>query len=136
MLYALDTCTISLLFRDNISVGNKFHIKLENKDLICVPPIAYYETIRGFMAVNAQRKLNVFEEFYNSCYFPDVIERQYMRTCADLYVECKKAGRPMGENDLLIASWCLIVGAVLVTDNIKHFQHIDSLKLENWKQPH
>jgi predicted nucleic acid-binding protein len=133
MLYALDTCTITFLFKGNISVENKFNAKLENKVLICIPPIAYYETIRGFMAVDAQRKLNGFENFYNDCYFPDIIERQYMRTCADLYVACRKNGRPMGENDLLIGAWCLLAGAILVTDNVKHFQHIDGLTIENWK---
>jgi tRNA(fMet)-specific endonuclease VapC len=133
MIYALDTCTITFLIRGDIPVKDKFTEKLENKNQICIPPIAYYETIRGLIAINAQQKLNDFEFFYNSCYFPDVLERQYMRSCAELYVACKKAGNPMGENDLLIGSWCLTVGAILVTDNVKHFNRINGLIIENWK---
>jgi tRNA(fMet)-specific endonuclease VapC len=45
----------------------------------------------------------------------------------------RKLGQPIADLDLLIASIALDEDAVLVTDNIKHFDRIPELKLENWK---
>ena len=42
--------------------------------------------------------------------------------------QAKKAGR----NDLLIACTALAHGATLVTRNVKDFQNIPNLKIENW----
>ncbi len=38
----------------------------------------------------------------------------------------------IGEIDMLIASTALTHEMVLVTRNIKHFQRIEHLQLENW----
>lgn len=40
--------------------------------------------------------------------------------------------RKIGRADLLIASICLAIRAVLVTRNIKHFNQFPNLKVENW----
>lgn len=44
----------------------------------------------------------------------------------------QSAGILIDEFDLLIASTALSGDFVLVTDNIKHFQRIAGLKIENW----
>jgi tRNA(fMet)-specific endonuclease VapC len=44
----------------------------------------------------------------------------------------EKAGQPIGPNDLLIASQALALGLTLVTDNIREFERVSGLKLENW----
>jgi tRNA(fMet)-specific endonuclease VapC len=41
-------------------------------------------------------------------------------------------GTPVGPMDLLLASQASAYSLVLVTNNIKEFKHIDSLRLENW----
>jgi tRNA(fMet)-specific endonuclease VapC len=40
--------------------------------------------------------------------------------------------RKIGRADILIASVCLANRAVLVTRNVKHFNHFPNLKVENW----
>lgn len=42
------------------------------------------------------------------------------------------AGTPIGPNDLLIAAHALALGATLVTANLREFQRIPGLPLENW----
>ncbi|MFM2276311.1 MAG: hypothetical protein RL211_2183 [Pseudomonadota bacterium] len=42
------------------------------------------------------------------------------------------AGTPIDEFDLLIGSHALALGVTLVTNNIREFERIDGLKLENW----
>ena len=49
------------------------------------------------------------------------------------YLESK--GRPIGQNDMLIAAHALALDAVLVTGNEKEFSRVPGLKVENWVRP-
>jgi len=48
-------------------------------------------------------------------------------------VRLRKLGQAIADLDLMIASIALSEDAVLVTDNLKHFERIPELRLENWK---
>ena len=41
-------------------------------------------------------------------------------------------GQPIGYNDFLIAAHCLAIDAVLVTDNVREFERVPGLAVENW----
>jgi tRNA(fMet)-specific endonuclease VapC len=41
-------------------------------------------------------------------------------------------GQRIGERDLLLACQALALGATMVTNNIREFERVDGLKLENW----
>jgi tRNA(fMet)-specific endonuclease VapC len=43
-----------------------------------------------------------------------------------------KAGTPIGPYDVLIAGQALARGLTLVTNNVREFQRIEGLKLEDW----
>jgi tRNA(fMet)-specific endonuclease VapC len=43
-----------------------------------------------------------------------------------------ESGEPIGQMDTLIAAHALALGAVLVTNNQRHFSKVRGLKLENW----
>ena len=47
--------------------------------------------------------------------------------------ELEGRGAPIGPYDLLIAAHALCLGLTLVTDNVREFQRIDRLALENWR---
>lgn len=47
--------------------------------------------------------------------------------------ELEKHGKPSGAIDQLIAGHARSLGAVLVTANTKHFEHIAGLRVENWR---
>lgn len=56
---------------------------------------------------------------------------------ADFYAEIRHQlvtmGKPIGEMDMMIAAHSLSVGAVLVTNNTRHFERINlPLILANW----
>ena len=57
-------------------------------------------------------------------------------TSLDVYatekVRLRKAGTPMDEFDLLIGCSAIANGITLITNNIKHFQHLQDIRLENW----
>ncbi|HEY2294022.1 MAG TPA: type II toxin-antitoxin system VapC family toxin [Thermoanaerobaculia bacterium] len=53
----------------------------------------------------------------------------YGRIRADLEV----IGKTIGPNDLLIAAKALSQGLVLITNNLREFQRVKGLQIENWR---
>jgi len=56
------------------------------------------------------------------------IEQHYASIRSDL----ERRGELIGQNDLLIAAHALALDAVLVTDNIREFERVKGLRVENW----
>jgi len=72
--------------------------------------------------------LRTFVQLINVC--------EYDRKCADIYsrirISLRQKGRPSGEADMMIAAIAKADNAILVTDNTKHFKHVEGLELGNW----
>jgi len=49
-----------------------------------------------------------------------------------LRADLERRGTPIVGNDLLIAAHALSLGAILVTDNIREFECVADLPIENW----
>jgi tRNA(fMet)-specific endonuclease VapC len=56
------------------------------------------------------------------------VTSQYARIRAEL----ERAGKPIGNMDLLIAAHAVSQGMTLVTNNIKHFSSVPGLRVEVW----
>lgn len=76
-----------------------------------------------------QTKYEEFVELFDDRVIPirDAFE-QYAIHKAKL----RKAGTPIGDFDTLIATSALVHNMVLVTRNVKHFERIEGLEIENW----
>jgi tRNA(fMet)-specific endonuclease VapC len=57
------------------------------------------------------------------------------RRYAQVRAVLERQGTPIGANDLWIAAQALSIGAILVTDNMREFQRVPGLALENWLEP-
>jgi tRNA(fMet)-specific endonuclease VapC len=55
-----------------------------------------------------------------------------MWSYAENYHRLRTDGTPIGELDLLIGCQALALNAICVTNNIREFERIKGLKLENW----
>lgn len=55
-------------------------------------------------------------------------DRHYGRLRASL----ERRGLPIGANDMFIAAHALALGATLVTDNVREFERVEGLAIENW----
>jgi tRNA(fMet)-specific endonuclease VapC len=44
----------------------------------------------------------------------------------------ERAGTPIGNSDLWIAAHALALGVPLVSNNLREFERVPGLKLENW----
>jgi tRNA(fMet)-specific endonuclease VapC len=49
-----------------------------------------------------------------------------------LRAQLEASGKRIGDFDEMIAAHALALGAVLVTDNTRHFRRVRGLELENW----
>ena len=54
------------------------------------------------------------------------------KTYGFIRARLEKSGRPIGANDLLIASLAVALGFTLITDNEREFSRIEDLQYENW----
>lgn len=50
----------------------------------------------------------------------------------NIRADLEKKGTPIGANDLLIASHARALDLTLVTNNVKEFNRVEGLKIENW----
>jgi tRNA(fMet)-specific endonuclease VapC len=51
---------------------------------------------------------------------------------AKIRAKLRKAGKPVGDMDSLIAAHAMHAGLTLVSNNLREFARIDGLKTENW----
>ncbi|MDR0197346.1 MAG: PIN domain-containing protein [Oscillospiraceae bacterium] len=135
MLYSLDACTLILSLRNNPNVFRNIKRCKEENNVILISPIAYYEVLRGLSDIKAYSKIERIRAVYDvSQHYIALSEKSVMEKAADVYIELKKKGFTVGSNDIIIAAWSMLAGAVLVTDNVKDFENIDGLKIENWRE--
>ncbi len=76
--------------------------------------------------------LRLLEELFEtvaSVPFDDLCAAEYAR----LRLELEGSGRPIGPNDLLIASTARAHGLVLVTHNTREFSRVPELRIEDWE---
>lgn len=53
-------------------------------------------------------------------------------TLAELEHGIEKKGTPIGTMDMLIAGHAMIVDCILVTNNVREFERVPGLRIENW----
>jgi tRNA(fMet)-specific endonuclease VapC len=51
---------------------------------------------------------------------------------AEIRADLKKKGSMIGANDLMIAAHARSLAAIVVTNNVKDFERVKGLKVENW----
>ena len=130
-MYMLDTnICIYLIKKKPTTVIEKF---MEHKDKgIAISSITLAELLYGtnksaFPEQNHFR-LNQFLSFIDILEFEDTSASCYGKIRATLESE----GQVIGPLDMLIASHALALDLILVTNNLKEFQRVPELKLENW----
>ncbi len=65
------------------------------------------------------------------CTWLPVVGEISLRT-ADLNAQLRSAGQPIDWADLFIAATALVHDLILVTRNVRHFDRIDGLQIEDW----
>ena len=137
-MYLLDTDILTLVHANHPRVIQRRH-KIPSAE-IATTIITRIEILRGrfesvLKAADAARLLVAQERLLRSeerlkqlvvVHFDTASSLEFERLCG--IAKLRKIGRA----DLLIASLALAHQATLVTRNVKHFQQVPGLKVENW----
>ena len=80
---------------------------------------------------NSDKNREALEKFLTPI---EIIDYDYDATVeyGKIRVELEKKGIPIGSLDMLIASHAKSLDVILVTNNVREFQRISGLRIENW----
>lgn len=94
--------------------------------------VTYGELEFGALRSNNPKKaLDIFDEI--AAYIPLLsIPAEAANEYADIRADMTAKGLPIGNNDLWIASHARAHGHILVSNNVKEFERVANLRLENW----
>lgn len=133
MIYLLDTNILIYLIKNQPPFIARRIDALPESVRLCMSFITWAELLKG--AERSSRKPEVLRRL-------DTLSRQVQilyptepaicRHYAEQFVSLKQAGTPIGANDLWIACHALAAEATLVTHNLREFQRIRGLRLEDW----
>ena len=100
---------------------------------VAVSALTVSELAFGAAKSGSQRNLATLEKFLapvDILPFDEACAWQYGRLRAHL----SRIGTPIGSIDQLIAAHALALDAVLVTNNVREFQPVPGLRIENWAE--
>jgi len=133
MIYALDSNIISYFLKKDAKIREKLAAETKAGNQFTMSTIVYFEVERWLLEISAVKK---HAEFKRMCHDvpPEEFDMDVWNTAAKLYVQMRKKGQPIDDVDLLIAAFCITNDYTLVTNNTRHFEHIDGMKFVNWKE--
>jgi tRNA(fMet)-specific endonuclease VapC len=128
-LYMLDTDSVSYALRGHGRVGVRIidHAPSE----LCVSAITVAELRFGAdrrKSAKLHRLIDTFTDAIGVVPFDEACAATFGKLANKLVAK----GRPIGSYDTLIAAHAIALRVTLVTNNQKHFGHVDGLKIENW----
>ena len=131
MAYLIDTDTIIFALRGDHVVLEKFE---ENKNIpISISLITYAELVFGAKRSQNKQKNMIKVNHIRDIYTIEELNEGVMEVFADIKAKMFDKGIRIEDMDLLIAATAIYNELTLVTNHIKHFEHIPNLKIENWK---
>ena len=99
---------------------------------MCLSPISLGELIYGAeRSSRVEHNLAIVEGFASQLVIP-VFDERAAGHFGNLRAELAAEGQIIGPYDLMIAGHARSLGLVLVSNNLKEFERVPGLRLENW----
>ena len=128
-MFLLDTNIIIAYFKGNHAIKDKI---ISNIEEIAVSTLVIAELNYG--AKSSQYHEKNMEKLLRLLDIIQIIP--FDLPCAikfgDIKSRLRAIGRPTGEVDALIAATAMTHDAILITNNLRHFENIEGLKTEDW----
>ncbi|MFA6699298.1 MAG: type II toxin-antitoxin system VapC family toxin [Thiomicrospira sp.] len=128
--YLLDTnICIYVIKRRPVEVLAKFN---EAAGHLAISSITLSELFHGVeKSQQISKNLKAVEDF---CSRLDILDydQQAAAHYGEIRAQLERLGTAIGVNDLHIAGHARSLGTILVTNNIKEFERVDGLRLQNW----
>jgi tRNA(fMet)-specific endonuclease VapC len=128
--YMLDTnIAIYVIKHKPIHVLNQFN---RHANQMCLSMMSVSELLHGAEKSQFPEKtLQTVEDFISRLAILDydyAAASQY----GDIRAKLERKGTPIGVNDLHIAAHARSRGLILVTNNLREFERVEGLRIENW----
>ena len=130
-LALIDTDILSYFLRGDSNVVASFEKYLAEHERINLSIITYYEVLSGLTYRDARSQVAEFLELAQESNVLPLTERS-CSIAADIYAQLRHQGDPIDDIDLLIAGIAVSNNLVVATHNIRHFQHVPGLQIEDW----
>jgi tRNA(fMet)-specific endonuclease VapC len=129
MRFMLDTnVMIGLLNRSSSKLESR--VRLHPASEIGISAIVAHELYFG--AYESQRVVENLERLGMIRLETVALDREDAVAAGKIRAALAKAGTPIGPFDVLIAGQALARGLTLITNNMREFQRIEGLKVEDW----
>ena len=129
-MYLLDTDTIIYSLKGHESVQKNLSIYIDEPMSLSVITLMelYYGAYKSQKVTSNLSKIRILEKTFEI--IPTGTESAEI--FGILKTDIEKSGNPLDDFDLIIAACAMTYNLTLVTNNYRHFERIDGLKLANW----
>ena len=130
-MYMLDTNICIYVLKNH---SDKLRQKFKAIKDICISSITYGELCFGIENGDSHLKKERWEqlEIFTQRLLIDSWDAEAGKHYGVIRAQLKKEGALIGNNDLFIAAHAQSIDAVLVTNNIREFNRVPDLTVENW----
>lgn len=129
----IDTDILSYFFSERPLVVANVDKYTDVFDKINFSILTYYEILSGLKHRDSRRRLSPFQKFVQENNIIPLTS-QTIIIAAEIYANTRRSGTPVDDIDILIASTAIENDLILVTHNIKHFEKIERLGIEDWSE--
>lgn len=130
MLYLLDTNAASAALKGNASIDGR--LQALSTAQWCISAVTRAELRFGVARRPGAIRLAQVVDAFLSVARTEAWDARAADRHGELRAALTAKGRRIGDFDEMIAAHALALGAVLVTDNVRHFSRVAGLKIENW----
>ena len=131
MSFFLDTNIISYYLAADAKVKEKVVETIYKDGGISTTQINVYEILRGLRWRNNKRKEELFKNLLKDVYV-FMLDDKAIDIASSIYADLRKSGKTIEDTDVLIAAITIRNDGILVSNNTKHYEGIEQLKLINW----
>ena len=131
MLYLLDTDMCSYAIR-GVSAALDVKLATARPDSLAISSVTRAELVFGLEKRGNPRALSRLVHHFLDRIAVMPWDADAADQFARLRAQLERNGTPIGTFDTMIAGHALALKATLVTNNQKHFQKVQALKVENW----
>ena len=134
VLHLLDTDTASFVIKGR-SPAIEAKLAAIPPDRVCVSAVTRAELMYGLKRLPPSHRLHVGVRQFLKIVRVLAWDGDAADYYADIRHQLTTTDQPIGEMDMMIAAHALAIGAVLVTNNTRHFERIAApLTMVNWNE--
>ena len=136
MKYLLDTCIVEALLKAESGHDNiRDRIAAAPQGSLAISALTAVEIWTGISGAREPLAKRVAFESYLKLMRVVAFDAAAARQAFVIQRYLRQTGQQIGRTDPLIAAQAIAMGAVCVTDNVRHFVRVPGLAVENWLLP-